>query len=118
MFALSGAVRIALFSMHCGILKGVSGNNNMGYRDNQNLIRRSSQPNVFAEDVGAKSTLLVKSKGCSKFYKWCQNSIKWCQNSIKCGQTTSLILKDVKKMTSISKLCIILITINYVFLFN
>ena len=48
-------------------LKGVGGNNNMGYRHNQNELdaHDSSLPNIFAKDVGAKSTLLEKCKSGS-----------------------------------------------------
>ena len=41
---------------------GLSGSNNMGFRYNQNWNRGSLLPNIFAEDVGAKNTLLVQKR--------------------------------------------------------
>ena len=46
-------------------LKGFRGIYNMGYRDNQNLIRMIRQPNNVAKDVGSKSTLSLKCESGS-----------------------------------------------------
>ena len=53
-------------------LKGVRVNNNMGYMDTKNWIRRLSLPNIFVQDVGEKSNCLIaKAVRFSKSYRYC-----------------------------------------------
>ena len=59
-------------------LKGVHGNNNKGYWDNQNLRRHSLLPNIFTKDIG------VQSRESTKVVRFVKLN-RYDQNIVKCG---------------------------------
>ena len=73
-------IKLNIFHEQSKSLKGVGGNNNMGCRDNQNLIRRSVLPNIFCIRYRAED-LTCESTKAGRFYE----SNRSGQNIVKCG---------------------------------